>query len=610
MLLPTYKFKVFTHYNDNKMKFTIRFSCIKTAFLFIYFISVTVIYGQNSDFHHKKDSLLKIIESTQGEEKLKAYEALAWLQFPSKEVDLMLRYANEFINEARKQRNKDVESRACRAELVYLYNSLKFDEFNRKANEYLPFFKKNGFSEDYYDFYLAQIQLLETNGNYKPVIEGIEQMYAEAKQEDCLYGITQATALIAQIYNIEKRYEDAEKYIRESIKTALKLLKPEETGQSANYHLVSNRYNILMLTLLAQNKINECLPLMSDWKKHIISFEKRYDCPAPYLATYYKSCADIYIAKKDYNKVELYCDSLELINLAPIELYWLWGIKANICENREDYNSAIDWINKSINYVSNSNSGQPVEEISLLKDKARILSKMGQAEETYSVLDRAFILNDSIHLLENNAQLDEIRTQYEIDKHIAEKERQRIIIFSLIGGLILSLIALGIWISYSRAVVKKNHGLYRQIKEQDRLKDQLDALSKQETIKLQGNNQQRQLVSHLHEYLLRDKTFVNFDIDINKIALELASNRTYLFDAIKTVTGKTLMEYINYLRLEEAKRLLEYSDLTIENITAECGFNTQQTFYRLFRDYYQITPSNYRKIAKTSQIHKILTHSL
>jgi len=50
--------------------------------------------------------------------------------------------------------------------------------------------------------------------------------------------------------------------------------------------------------------------------------------------------------------------------------------------------------------------------------------------------------------------------------------------------------------------------------------------------------------------------------------------------------------------LDEAKQLLDVSDLNVETIAFECGFSTDRTFYRQFRDRYRITPTEYRNIAK------------
>jgi AraC-like DNA-binding protein len=79
--------------------------------------------------------------------------------------------------------------------------------------------------------------------------------------------------------------------------------------------------------------------------------------------------------------------------------------------------------------------------------------------------------------------------------------------------------------------------------------------------------------------------------------LALATNRSYLFEAVRTITGKTPMEYIHTLQLNEARQMLDiHPDLTVEAIAADCGFNNRQTFYRLFKEQYDISPAEYRKM--------------
>ena len=60
-------------------------------------------------------------------------------------------------------------------------------------------------------------------------------------------------------------------------------------------------------------------------------------------------------------------------------------------------------------------------------------------------------------------------------------------------------------------------------------------------------------------------------------------------------------DYINHLRLEHARRLLFSGiseKLTVEAIALNSGFNIRETFHRLFREKYRLTPSEYAKIAK------------
>lgn len=53
--------------------------------------------------------------------------------------------------------------------------------------------------------------------------------------------------------------------------------------------------------------------------------------------------------------------------------------------------------------------------------------------------------------------------------------------------------------------------------------------------------------------------------------------------------------YINLLRLLDASRLLRTTDLSITQICFSCGFGTQRTFNRIFRERFGETPSEMRK---------------
>ena len=59
-------------------------------------------------------------------------------------------------------------------------------------------------------------------------------------------------------------------------------------------------------------------------------------------------------------------------------------------------------------------------------------------------------------------------------------------------------------------------------------------------------------------------------------------------------TGMSPLDYVHALRLEEAKQLLENSDLTVEGIANEVGYEDASFFGRLFRKKSGITPKQYR----------------
>ena len=63
----------------------------------------------------------------------------------------------------------------------------------------------------------------------------------------------------------------------------------------------------------------------------------------------------------------------------------------------------------------------------------------------------------------------------------------------------------------------------------------------------------------------------------------------------KRLTNLSPMEYLNAKRLENAKRLLLETDLSVLQISLQCGFGSSQYFATVFRRQEGITPREYRK---------------
>jgi AraC-like DNA-binding protein len=63
----------------------------------------------------------------------------------------------------------------------------------------------------------------------------------------------------------------------------------------------------------------------------------------------------------------------------------------------------------------------------------------------------------------------------------------------------------------------------------------------------------------------------------------------------KQLTGKTTTDYINSVRLEKATSFLEQKDLSITEIAINCGFDSVNYFSRLFRKYYNTSPTKFRE---------------
>lgn len=74
------------------------------------------------------------------------------------------------------------------------------------------------------------------------------------------------------------------------------------------------------------------------------------------------------------------------------------------------------------------------------------------------------------------------------------------------------------------------------------------------------------------------------DFDRESFAREMLVSSSTLYNKLRSMTGMTVIEYINNIRLDEAHRIHEaHPDITISELAARTGFNTPKYFSRLYK---------------------------
>lgn len=84
-------------------------------------------------------------------------------------------------------------------------------------------------------------------------------------------------------------------------------------------------------------------------------------------------------------------------------------------------------------------------------------------------------------------------------------------------------------------------------------------------------------------------------MNIEKLAKSMFLSRTHMAKKFKQETGMTLTDFILREKIEEAKRLLRYSDKSLSLIANYLGFSSQSHFTKTFKKYAQKTPKQYRE---------------
>jgi len=101
------------------------------------------------------------------------------------------------------------------------------------------------------------------------------------------------------------------------------------------------------------------------------------------------------------------------------------------------------------------------------------------------------------------------------------------------------------------------------------------------------------------EQILTDY-YQNEEIDslptVQYLANEVHLSAPYLSDMLKNYTGLSAQQHIHESIIYKAKELLTISELSINQIAYELGFQYPQSFHKLFKRKTNITPSKFRQL--------------
>ncbi|OGW37990.1 MAG: hypothetical protein A2Y97_10055 [Nitrospirae bacterium RBG_13_39_12] len=96
------------------------------------------------------------------------------------------------------------------------------------------------------------------------------------------------------------------------------------------------------------------------------------------------------------------------------------------------------------------------------------------------------------------------------------------------------------------------------------------------------------ITAHIEENYMKDLT-------LNKLASMACMNRFKFCRSFKERAGQTFTSYLNRIRVKNAAELLKNHNLNITDIAFFVGYKNIVHFDRVFRAFYGVAPSEYRK---------------
>jgi len=98
-----------------------------------------------------------------------------------------------------------------------------------------------------------------------------------------------------------------------------------------------------------------------------------------------------------------------------------------------------------------------------------------------------------------------------------------------------------------------------------------------------------------------DLHYVNDTLGLNAIAEAVGVSPSYISRYFKNQTGVAISEYVDSVRMEKARELLQEGNLTVKDVASTVGYSDQTHFTRKFKRKEGVTPQQYKNMHASSE---------
>jgi len=91
------------------------------------------------------------------------------------------------------------------------------------------------------------------------------------------------------------------------------------------------------------------------------------------------------------------------------------------------------------------------------------------------------------------------------------------------------------------------------------------------------------------------KHYSDPEFNVNHIIDKIGMSRSVFYSKFKALSVHSINDLITGFRLKKAEELIRTTTLTISEIAIECGFNDPAYFSRIFKNKYDVSPTEYKK---------------
>lgn len=483
---------------------------------------------------------------------------------------------------------------------TYLFSLKAYGQLNNSKtlpylNEAYKIAKENNYEDLLLDIIDTKGNIFKEKGMYDSLFVTLlkaKDIYEKSNNKKELVTTLHSTADL--YYNL-KLYDSAKKIYLEILK---------RKGDLSEWKFWRNVVIVNDLGLIAMNqgKYNKALRYFNEsleiTKKDSSSL--RFTIELGYnsllFANLYQKMGKDSLSSVYYKKGLENCSRNKMYN----EVAWLYIINSKLFFNKGEIDSSLFYTNKAYEIWKKNSTSKP-RLLSIYNSYYKIFNKLNDYKKANGYLNLFVTLQDSLNTATNSAKYLQALAESDYKKAKAElrtlETRNYFLLAIAIAVFIFLVVVFTFYLRLKNAhrhLVDKSLEIagvdvsHSQLEENVAVKNNNSSESKIVT------KEQIELIENLEQFMKKEKPFLENDISINDIALQLGSNRTYLSRAINIRLNKNFVSYINELRIKEAVNGISlglYKNMTIEGIAIEVGFNNRISFNSAFKKYTGILPS-------------------
>lgn len=325
--------------------------------------------------------------------------------------------------------------------------------------------------------------------------------------------------------------------------------------------------------------------------------------------------AQVYLKLKEFSKAE------EALNLSmkickeqkiPEGLMRNYFSLFDLALMKKDYPKAKSALDSSLYYAQLTDSKNAILET--YDKQTNLYKELNDYKKAFEAQKKFFALYEEINGEENKQAIAELEIQYKTelkDKEIEqinkvlqiEKARKNYLIIAI--SAILGVMVLIIYILNIRNKTLKTL-YYRNIEMMNSMQFLSSDASPKTTLEDEPISESssvnlKKIFDRILQVLDVDKIYTNPNLSLSDTAEFVNSNDKYVSQAIAEFANMNYSNFINFYRINEAKKLIYENYGNLNEVMDACGFNSRTTFYNAFKKHTGMSPKQFKDMAEKKE---------